>query len=130
MWRSSLAVILNERGLSLAELVRRTGLSNQTISNAYHGWYVSRLTMMLIARALDVPLAVLDPVAAQELDGLVIRQGCRLTELAAPLRPQQPHPACWWPPRRRPAARSWRGPVGQPAGPLLSLACHFSECGR
>jgi hypothetical protein len=40
--------------------------------DAYHGREVSPYTMAKIAKALSVPLAVIDPDAANELDGLVI----------------------------------------------------------
>lgn len=73
MWRSNLAVILEQRGISQRELCRRAGLSYQTTLNAYHGRPVSPMTMIKIALTLDVPLAVLDPVAADDLAGLVIR---------------------------------------------------------
>jgi transcriptional regulator with XRE-family HTH domain len=72
MWRSSTRVVMERQGVTQAELQRRTGLSKVTVSRAYHGWTVSPLTSARIAKALDVPLGVIDPVAAQQLDGLVI----------------------------------------------------------
>ena len=73
MWKSSLQVVMERRHISQAQLGRMTGLTKPTIRNAYHGYTVSPLTMVRIARALDVPLTVLDPVAAQELEGLRVR---------------------------------------------------------
>ena len=70
--RTPLAVILEQRGLSQAQLRHRTGLARQTVTEAYYGRAVSLETMVRIARALDVPLKVLDPVAAQDLDGVVV----------------------------------------------------------
>jgi transcriptional regulator with XRE-family HTH domain len=66
------AVIMQEQGVSQGELVRRTRLSKPTVMDAYHGREVSPYTMAKIAKALSVPLAVIDPDAANELDGLVI----------------------------------------------------------
>jgi transcriptional regulator with XRE-family HTH domain len=71
--RSPLAVVLEKLGVSQGELARRSGLARQTITDAYHGRPVSTLTMVRIAKALHVPLSMLDPVAAQALDGLVVR---------------------------------------------------------
>lgn len=73
MASSSLAIVLEQLGVSQGLLSRRTGLARQTITAAYHGRPVSPLTMVKIAKALHVPLKTLDPLAADELDGLVIR---------------------------------------------------------
>lgn len=70
--KTSLAVILAQLGVSQGELSRRSGLARQTITDAYHGRSVSVLTMARIAKALNVTLRTLDPVAADELDGVVI----------------------------------------------------------
>lgn len=72
MHRSSLAVVLERLGISQGELSRRSGLARQTITEAYHGRPVSTVTMVKIAKALHVPLKTLDPLAAAELDGVVI----------------------------------------------------------
>jgi transcriptional regulator with XRE-family HTH domain len=70
-----LAASLAERGMSQGELMRRTGLAKETVSRAYHGRPVSPTTMIRIAKALDVPLSVLDPVTAEQLAGLIISGG-------------------------------------------------------
>lgn len=71
--RTPLAVVLERLGMSQGELARRTGLARQTITEAYHGRPVSSMTQVKIAKELRVPLSVLDPVAAEEIDGLVVR---------------------------------------------------------
>lgn len=71
--RTSLAVVLGRLGISQGELARRTGLARQTITEAYHGRPVSPMTQVKIAKALHVPLSMIDPVAADEIDGLVVR---------------------------------------------------------
>lgn len=68
-----LAAVLAAQGLSQGELHRRTGLSRPTILDACHGRAVSPYTMAKIAIALGVPLSHLDPAAADDLDGLVVR---------------------------------------------------------
>jgi transcriptional regulator with XRE-family HTH domain len=68
-----LAAVLQEQGMSQGELTRRTGLSKQTIWDAFHGRHVSSYTMAKIAIALGVPLSQLDPAAAADLDGLIVR---------------------------------------------------------
>jgi DNA-binding XRE family transcriptional regulator len=73
MTRSSLAVIMDRLGISQGEVCRRTGLSRQTIADAYHGRATSPWTMARIAKEICVPLSTIDPVAAQDIDGLVIR---------------------------------------------------------
>lgn len=72
MTTTSLSVFMQKRGLKQADVMRMTGLSKRTVSDAYHGLTVSPLTNMKIAKALGVRLAKIDPVAAQELDGLAI----------------------------------------------------------
>jgi transcriptional regulator with XRE-family HTH domain len=72
MARTSLAIILEQLGVSQGELGRRSGLSRQTITDAYHGRPVSPLTSVRIAKALNVTLKAIDPVAAAEIDGLVV----------------------------------------------------------
>ena len=60
-----LATVLDERGISQDELVRRTGLASRTVSHAYHGRAVSLRTWVKIALALDVEPAELDPDATE-----------------------------------------------------------------
>lgn len=67
-----LAALLSKQRMSQGELTRRTGLSKQTVYDAYHGRDVSSYTMAKIAIALNVPLAQLDPDAAADLDGLIV----------------------------------------------------------
>ena len=71
--RSALAVVLEQLGISQGEVMRRSGLARQTITEAYHGRPVSSLTMVKIAKAIHVPLSDIAPLAAEELDGLVVR---------------------------------------------------------
>lgn len=71
--RTPLAVVLERLGMSQGELARRTGLARQTITEAYHGRAVSPMTQVRIAKTLHVPLSMIDPVAADEMDGLVVR---------------------------------------------------------
>jgi transcriptional regulator with XRE-family HTH domain len=66
MTRTPLAIILEQRGISQAELRIMTGLARQTVTEAYYGRRVSLETVLRIAEALDVPPKVLDPVAAQK----------------------------------------------------------------
>jgi transcriptional regulator with XRE-family HTH domain len=70
--RSSLAVVLEQLGISQGEVARRTGLARQTVTEAYHGRPVSPLTMVKIAKAIHVPLKTIDPLAAEELGGVVL----------------------------------------------------------
>lgn len=72
MARTSLAVLMQKRGLTQADLMRMAGLSKRTVADAYHGLAVSPLTHMKIAKALGVPLSKIDPVAGQDFDGLAI----------------------------------------------------------
>lgn len=66
-----LAAVLAERGVSQGELARRTGASRQTVFEAVHASRRIRFeTWVRFARALGVPLAVLAPGHAAELDGL------------------------------------------------------------
>ena len=71
--RSALAVVLEQLGISQGEVMRRSGLARQTVTEAYHGRPVSSLTMVKIAKAIHVPLSDIAPLAAEELDGLVVR---------------------------------------------------------
>lgn len=73
MPHTALAVVMGHLGVSQGELTRRSGLARQTITEAYHGRSVSPLTMVRIAKALNVPLSTIDPVAAEDFDGLVVR---------------------------------------------------------
>lgn len=68
-----LAGILAEQHVSKEALIRRSGLSKPTVYDACAGNTVSLETMARIARALDVPLCLLDPDAADDLDGLIVR---------------------------------------------------------
>jgi transcriptional regulator with XRE-family HTH domain len=70
--RSSLAVVLEQLGMSQGEVARRTGLARQTVTEAYHGRTVSPLTMVKIAKAINVPLKTIAPLVADDLDGLVV----------------------------------------------------------
>ena len=71
--RTPLSVVMEQQRVSQNELRARTGLARQTITEAYHGRTVSPLTYVKIARALGVPVAVISPLAAAELDGLRVR---------------------------------------------------------
>lgn len=73
MTRTPLAIILEQRGMSQAELRIMTGLARQTVTEMYYGRRTSLETKLKVAKALDVPLKVLDPVAAQEYDSVVAR---------------------------------------------------------
>jgi len=68
---SLLAHRLVALGVSQGELARRSGLSRQTISQAYRGDVVALTTWVRIARALGVPVSDVSPTAAAELDGVV-----------------------------------------------------------
>lgn len=70
MERSLLAVVLEELDMTQGELHRRSGLSRQTIYDAYHGRPCSVPTWLKISRALNVPLIRLNPDAAIELNGV------------------------------------------------------------
>jgi transcriptional regulator with XRE-family HTH domain len=72
MAKTSLAVVMEKRGLKQVDVMRMAGLSKRTVSDAYHGYAVSPLTHMKIAKALGVPLTTIDPVAGQDFDGLAI----------------------------------------------------------
>ena len=67
---SRLARTLVETGVSQGELARRTGLSRQTVYQAYRGEPISLATAVRIARALGRRLADVSVEAAAELDGL------------------------------------------------------------
>ena len=70
---SMLAVVLQNLKVSQGELARRSGLTRQTINDAYHGHPgVTLSSWVKIARALQVPLNRVSPLAAAELDGVVI----------------------------------------------------------
>jgi transcriptional regulator with XRE-family HTH domain len=70
---SMLAVVLANLKVSQGELARRSGLTRQTISDAYHGrGGVSLSSWVKIAKALHVPLSRVSPLAASELDGVVV----------------------------------------------------------
>jgi predicted transcriptional regulator len=70
--RTRLAVIMDRLGITQGEVARRTGMSQHTIANAYHGRSPAPWTMAKIAKEICVPLSSIDPVAADEIDGLVI----------------------------------------------------------
>lgn len=72
MSTTPLAVILGNLGVSQGELARRSGLARQTVTDAYHGRPVAPLTMIRIAKALNVSLKSIDPVTAENLGGLVV----------------------------------------------------------
>ena len=67
------AAEMRRQGVSQGEMVRRTGLSKPTVHDAFLGNEVSPYTMAKIAIALSIPLNQLDPAAAADLDGLVVR---------------------------------------------------------
>jgi DNA-binding XRE family transcriptional regulator len=67
-----LAAVLRDLDVSQGELARRAGLTRQTVFQAYHGRDVSLATWVKIAHALRVPMKQISPLAAAELDGLVI----------------------------------------------------------
>jgi transcriptional regulator with XRE-family HTH domain len=67
-----LARVLDAFSVSQTELAARTGLTRQTISDAYHGRGVSLDTWVEIAKALHVPLRVVSPESAEKLSGLVV----------------------------------------------------------
>lgn len=70
---SMLAVVLGHLKVSQGELARRSGLTRQTINDAYHGRPgVSLGSWVKMAKALQVPLSRISPLAASELDGLVV----------------------------------------------------------
>lgn len=68
-----LAVIMRERGISQGEVVRRTKLSKPTVMDAFHGREVHPWTLAVIAKHIKVPLHEIDPGAADDIDGLVVR---------------------------------------------------------
>lgn len=70
MTRTPLAALLEQRGMSQAELRIMTGLARQTVTEMYYGRSVSLETKLKVAKALGVPLKLLDPVAAQDLDSV------------------------------------------------------------
>lgn len=69
---SPLAMVLSDLGLSQGELARRSGLTRQTVWDAYHGRPCSLASWVRIAKALGVPLVSVSPEAADELRGLVV----------------------------------------------------------
>lgn len=69
---SRLARVLDAFGISQAELASRSGLTRQTVSDAYHGRNVSLETYIRIAVSIHVPLRAISPESADEIAGLVI----------------------------------------------------------
>ncbi|HXJ30396.1 MAG TPA: helix-turn-helix transcriptional regulator [Gemmatimonadales bacterium] len=69
---SSLAIVAGRLGISQNEIARRTGLSYQTVNDAWHGRPCTLSTWVKIAKKIPVPLKMIAPLAAEELDGLVI----------------------------------------------------------
>jgi hypothetical protein len=67
------AAVAAALGLSQNEIQRRTGLSYRTINAAWHGKPCSLSTWVTIAKKMPVALHDIAPLAAAELDGLVIR---------------------------------------------------------
>jgi transcriptional regulator with XRE-family HTH domain len=70
---SDLAAVAGRLGISQNEIARRTGLAYQTVNDAWHGRPCTLGTWVKIAKALHVPLGEIAPLAADELDGLVVR---------------------------------------------------------
>jgi DNA-binding XRE family transcriptional regulator len=71
---SRLAVVASRLGISQNEIARRTGLSYKTVNDAWHERpSCSLATWIKIAKSIRVPLGDIAPLAADELDGLVIR---------------------------------------------------------
>lgn len=76
---SHLAIIASRMGISQNEIARRTNLSYRTVTAAWHGLELngrpttSLETWVKIAKALPAPLAIIAPIAAAELEGLVVR---------------------------------------------------------
>jgi len=70
--RTPFAITLEQLGISQGEVARRTGLARQTVFDAYHGRLVTLDTWVKIAKALQVPLSRISPLAAAELDGLAV----------------------------------------------------------
>lgn len=68
-----LAAVAAKLGISQNELSRRTGLAYQTVNDAWHDRPVALATWVKLAKAIPVPLAMIAPLAAEELDGLVVR---------------------------------------------------------
>lgn len=70
-----LAQILYERGWSQGRLVRESGVNRMTVWWAYHntqGVKVSTDSLLMIAKALDVPLSEIAPDLADRLRGVAI----------------------------------------------------------
>lgn len=67
-----LATVLADLNISQGELARRSGLTRQTVWDAYHGRPCSPWSWILIAKGLDVPLASVAPDVAEDLRGLVV----------------------------------------------------------
>jgi transcriptional regulator with XRE-family HTH domain len=62
---SRLAALLAQRGMSQVQLCDRSGVSRQTVSNAYHGNRpVSLETWIRLANALNVSVSEIAPAAA------------------------------------------------------------------
>lgn len=73
--RTRLAEILDKRGWSQGRLVRESGVNRMTVWWAYHGTpdvKVSTDSMLMIAKALDVPLSEIAPELADRLRGVAI----------------------------------------------------------
>lgn len=67
------AVVAASLGLSQNEIQRRTGLSYRTINAAWHGKPCSLGTWVKIAKEMPAALHDIAPLAAAELDGLIVR---------------------------------------------------------
>lgn len=71
--RTRVAEILEQRGWSQGELVRRSGVNRMTVWWAFHGSSpVSLESWIAIAKALEVPLSQIAPEQAAKLDGLAV----------------------------------------------------------
>jgi lambda repressor-like predicted transcriptional regulator len=70
---SNLAEVAGRLGISQNEISRRSGLAYQTVNDAWHGKPCTLGTWVRIAKAIQAPLGAIAPVAAAELDGLIIR---------------------------------------------------------
>lgn len=71
--RTRLAEILYARGWSQGRLVRESGVNRMTVWWAYHGTQkVSTDSMLMIAKALGVPVSEIAPELADRLRGVAI----------------------------------------------------------
>lgn len=69
---SPLARVLWAHSITQADLAARSGMSKQTISDAYHGRSVSLETWVTLAKSIHVPLRTISPESADQLVGLVV----------------------------------------------------------